>query len=82
VKNVGALPGRAKGLRAGDPKTWRRAVPTEFQVRDRQRSPGIDLVYYAAPCVPGGLEDDFTVAPGATSPSIRLSFSGASLRYS
>jgi hypothetical protein len=67
-------PGRVNYFRGNDPARWHTDVPTFGRVEYRGVYPGILLAYYGGP---GGLEYDFTVAPGADPHAVVLNFRGA-----
>jgi uncharacterized protein (TIGR03437 family) len=71
---VSRLPGRSDYLIGADPARWRTGVPNFAGLRYREVYPGVDLVFHGAP---GGLEYDFTVAPGGDPRVIRIRFRGA-----
>ena len=70
---------RINYLKGNDRARWRRDVPTYSRVRATGAYPGIDIVYYGAYGVQGGmhqLEYDFVVQPGADPAVIRLRYEG------
>ncbi len=71
------LPGRSNYFLGSDPKGWRTDIPHFARVEYRDLYPGVNLVYYG---VPGKIEYDLVVAPGADPRQIRLAFPGAKVR--
>jgi hypothetical protein len=67
------LEGRANYFIGDDPEQWITDVPLYAGVQYRGVYPGVDLVFYSSE---GELEYDFTLAPGASAASIRLTFRG------
>jgi hypothetical protein len=59
---VSPLPGRSHYFMGRDPARWRTGVPNFAGLRYRAVYPGVDLLFHGAS---GGLEYDFTLAPGA-----------------
>lgn len=65
--------GKSNYYIGNDPEKWTTNVPHFARVRYDQIYPGIDLVHYG---VPGALEHDFIVKPGADPYAINMSFEG------
>ena len=70
------LNSRANYLIGRNPNTWRTNVKQFGSVRLREVLPNTDIVFYG---VPGELEYDLVLRPGADVNSIRLRFEGAGL---
>ena len=66
--------GRANFL-IGDPRQWRRDIPTFGAVRYRDLYPCIDMIYAASGV---HLKSEFRVAPGGDPSKIRIRYTGAS----
>jgi hypothetical protein len=67
-------PGKVNYLIGNDASRWHSNIPTFGRVGYPNIYPGMSLAYYGGP---GGLEYDFSVAPGADPHAIALKFDGA-----
>ncbi len=74
IEGMDELPGKSNYLIGADPQAWRTNIPNYARVRYDEVWPGIDIVFYGNQ---RQLEYDFTVAPGVSPRTIRLSFEGA-----
>jgi hypothetical protein len=73
VVGVEEFPGKTNHFVGNDPKRWHTNVSNYARVKYEKVYPGVDLEYYGNQ---GGLEYDFTVAPGADANRIRFEVVG------
>jgi hypothetical protein len=73
VIGVEEFPGKTNYFVGTDPKKWHTNVSNYARVKYEEVYPGVDLAYYGNQ---GGLEYDFTVAPGADANHIRFEVVG------